>query len=74
MRRKKHVKNTGRQISEVIEEVPQEKDVAVAMSKSKCDEPLTPSDSLLDFFKSAPCEFLDLEVERSLDLPRQFDI
>ena len=69
--------------SEVIRKAAQEGDqfithrgeeVAVVLSKSRYEELMTPSDSLLDFFYSVPDEVVELETERSLDLPRQCDI
>lgn len=90
MRQAKHFKNTswqmqdaGAHFSEVIRKAAQEGDqfienpegdVVVMLSKSRYDELLTCSHSLLDFFYSASCELLDLEMERGLDLSMHCDL
>ncbi len=45
-------------------------EVVVILSKSRYEELMSPSHSLLDFFYSVPDEVVDLEIKRSLDLPR----
>ncbi|HEY4831639.1 MAG TPA: type II toxin-antitoxin system prevent-host-death family antitoxin [Waddliaceae bacterium] len=45
--------------------------VAVVISKKKYDELTKPDGSLLDFFKNAPLQAVDLDIERSSDLSRE---
>jgi antitoxin Phd len=44
--------------------------IAVVISKERYDELTRPSGSLLNFFKAAPLQDTNLEIERSRDLPR----
>lgn len=48
--------------------------VVVILSKQEFDKMSTPKSSLLDFFRSAPCQDVDLEIQRSKDLPRELDL
>lgn len=49
-------------------------EVAVIISKSRYDALLTPSDSLIEFFYSAPYPSIDLEIERKKDSSREFEL
>lgn len=48
--------------------------VAVILSKKEFDKMSRPKMSLLNFFKNAPCQEVDLSFERSKDLPREIDL
>ena len=48
--------------------------VAVILSKKEFDKLTRPKTSLLNFFKAAPCQEIELDIERSKDLPREFDL
>lgn len=48
--------------------------IAVIMSKEKYDELIRPSKSLIDFFAEAPLIDVDLDLSRSIDLPREIDL
>ncbi len=49
-------------------------EIAVVISKKRYDELIKPTGSLLDFFKSAPLQDVDLKIERKRDLPRDFSL
>lgn len=48
--------------------------IAVLLSKQEFDKLTQSKDSLLDFFKSAPCQDVDLNIQRSKSVPRDTDI
>lgn len=48
--------------------------IAIIISKNEFDRMAKPKQSLLNFFKSSPCPEVDLKIERSKDLPREFDL
>ncbi len=48
--------------------------VAVVMSKKRYDELTKPAGSLLDFFKNAPLQDIEIDIERSDDLPRDISL
>lgn len=48
--------------------------VVVMLSKEEFDKISKPKTSLLDFFRAAPCQDIDLDLQRSKDLPREFDL
>jgi antitoxin Phd len=48
--------------------------IAVIMSKKEFDRITQPKVSFLDFFKAAPHQEIELEIQRSQDLPREFDL
>lgn len=50
------------------------KAIAVILSIEEFDRLTKPETSLLDFFKSAPCQDVELKITRSRDLPRDFDL
>lgn len=52
----------------------QGKPVAVILSKKEYDKITKPKTSLLAFFKSAPCQDVDLDIQRQKDLPRDIDL
>lgn len=47
--------------------------VAVILSKTEFDKMTQPKASFLNFFKAAPCQEVELNIQRSKDLPREFD-
>jgi prevent-host-death family protein len=47
-------------------------EVAVILSKEAFDKLSRPSDSLLHFFKNAPCQEVELDLTREKDTPREF--
>ncbi len=49
-------------------------EVYVVLSKEKYDEYTRPNISLIDFFLSAPCQEIDIDVERSQEKPREIDL
>lgn len=48
--------------------------VAIILSKKDFDKLLQSKTSLIDFFKSAPCQEVDLDIQRSTDLAREIDL
>lgn len=48
--------------------------VAVILSKKEFDKMTQSKTSLLNFFKAAPCQEIELNVQRSKDLPRELDL
>lgn len=48
--------------------------VVVMLSKEEFDKMSKPRTSLLDFFRAAPCQDVDLDIQRSKDLPRELDL
>lgn len=48
--------------------------VAVILSKKEFDKLTQSKSSLLNFFKAAPCQEIDLDIQRSKDLPRELDL
>lgn len=48
--------------------------IAVILSKNEFDMITKPKTSLLSFFKTAPCQEVELHIQRSKDLPREFDL
>ena len=50
------------------------KEVYVVLSKEQYDECVKPATSLIDFFLSAPCPEVDLDITRSQDTPRDFEL
>lgn len=52
----------------------QGKPVAVILSKKEFDKITQAKNSLLKFFRSAPCQDIDLDIQRSKDLPRDLDL
>ena len=48
--------------------------VAVILSKKEFDKITQSKTSLLNFFKAAPCQEEELNIQRSKDLPRKFDL
>lgn len=52
----------------------QGKPVAVIVSKKEFDEMTRPKISLISFFKAAPCQEIDLDIRRSKNLPREFEL
>ena len=59
----KAVRERGDQIISVRGE-----QVAVIISKKRYDKLTKPSDSFLEFFKNAPLQDIELEIERNHDL------
>lgn len=49
-------------------------EVYVILSKKKYDEYIQPKSSLIDFFLNSPCPEVDLDIERSQDTIRDFDL
>jgi len=52
----------------------QGKAVAVILSKKEFDKMTQSKNSLLNFFKAAPCQEIELNIQRSKDLPRELDL
>lgn len=50
------------------------KEVFIVLSKEKYDECMQPKNSLIDFFLNAPSSDIDLDIQRSRELPREFDL
>ena len=48
--------------------------VAVILSKKEFDKMTQPKMSLLNFFKIAPCQEIELKIQRSKDLPRELGV
>jgi antitoxin Phd len=48
--------------------------VAVILSIKEFDKITQPKTSFLNFFKAAPCQEIELNLERSKDLPRELDL
>lgn len=48
--------------------------IAVMISKEEFDKMNQPALSLLDFFRSAPCQEIEMHIQRSKDLPRKVDL
>lgn len=48
--------------------------VAVILSKKEFDKITQFKTSLLNFFKAAPCQEIELDIQRSKDLPREPDL
>lgn len=48
--------------------------VAVILSKKEFDKMTQSKTSLLNFFKAAPCQEIELNIQRSRDLPRELDL
>lgn len=48
--------------------------VAVILSKKEFDKITQSKTSLLDFFKAAPYQDTELNIQRSKDLPRELDL
>ncbi|KAF3362494.1 hypothetical protein PHSC3_000967 [Chlamydiales bacterium STE3] len=48
--------------------------VAVILSKKEFDKMTQSKTSLLNFFKTAPCQEIELNIQRSKDLPREIDL
>lgn len=48
--------------------------VAVLLSKKEFDEITQSKTSLLKFFRAAPCQEIELNIQRSKDLPRELDL
>jgi antitoxin Phd len=48
--------------------------IAVILSKEEFDKMIQFKTSFLDFFKEAPCQEVELDIQRSKDFPREFDI
>lgn len=48
--------------------------IAVILSKKEFDKMVQPETSFLDFFKSAPYPDLELDIQRSKELPRKIDL
>lgn len=48
--------------------------VAVILSKKEFDKITQSKTSLRNFFKAAPCQEIELNIQRSKDLPREFDL
>lgn len=52
----------------------QGKAVAVILSKKEFDKMSQSKTSLLNFFKAAPCQEIELEIKRSKETPREVDL
>jgi antitoxin Phd len=52
----------------------QSEPVAVILSKKEFDKMTQSKTSLLKFFKAAPCQEIELDIQRSKDLPRELDL
>ncbi|MCC5832904.1 MAG: type II toxin-antitoxin system Phd/YefM family antitoxin [Chlamydiales bacterium] len=48
--------------------------VAVVISMERYDELTKPANSLLDFFRNAPLQEVELEIKRSKELPRDISL
>lgn len=48
--------------------------VAVILSQKEYIKITRSKSSLLNFFKAAPCQDIDLNIERSKDFPREYDL
>jgi len=48
--------------------------IAVILSKREFDEMTESKTSLLNFFKAAPCQEIELNIQRSKDLLRELDL
>ena len=48
--------------------------VAVILSKREFDKMTQSKTSFLDFFKAAPCQEIEVNIQRSKDLPRVIDL
>jgi prevent-host-death family protein len=48
--------------------------IAVVISKERYEELITPAETLIDFFKKAPLQHIDIKIERSRDLPRDISL
>lgn len=48
--------------------------IAVIISKKEFDEITKPKTSLLDFFKAAPCQDIELDLNRSKDISREIEL
>jgi prevent-host-death family protein len=48
--------------------------IAMVVAKKEFDKMPQPKTSLLNFFKAAPHQEIELEIQRSQDLPRGFDL
>lgn len=46
----------------------------VVITRAEYKSLLSPKTSLVDFFKEAPCPDVELEIERSRDLPREITL
>lgn len=84
-RRKKawQIQEAKAKFSELIDVVQEEglqritkngEEVAVVLSKDKFEEMREQKSDLIEFFKKAPFPDLDLKIERSKDLPREFEL
>jgi prevent-host-death family protein len=84
-RRKKawQIQEAKAKFSELIDVVQKEgmqtitkngEEVAVLLSKDKFEEMREHKNDLVDFFKKAPFSDIDLQIERSKDLPREFEL
>lgn len=49
-------------------------EVFVVLSQEKFDEYNQSADSLVQFFKKAPCPDVEIKIERQKDLPREIDL
>ena len=52
----------------------QGKPVAVILSQKEFDKITQTKTSLLNFFKAAPCQEIELDIQRSKDFPREFEL
>ena len=48
--------------------------IAVILSKKEFDKMTQSKTSLINFFKTAPCQEIELNIQRSKDLPREVDL
>lgn len=48
--------------------------VVVMLSKEEFDKINKPKTTLINFFKAAPCQDVDWDIQRSKDLPREFEL
>ena len=49
-------------------------EIYIVLSKEKYDQVTKPNTSLLEFFLNAPCPEVELDLTRSQELPREFDL
>lgn len=48
--------------------------IAVILSKREFDKMTQSKTSFLNFFKAAPCQEVEVNIQRSKDLPREFEL
>lgn len=48
--------------------------IAVILSKREFDKMTQSKTSFLNFFKAAPCQEVEINIQRSKDLPREFEL